>query len=83
LRLFTFPVKYHWKEQANLALIVQSAHQLVSLVDCSPLTVGTKLEHVYLPRPGCGNGGLMWSVVIHFIQPILDDRFTVVEINGA
>jgi hypothetical protein len=72
-RLITFPVKHHWSEQADIALIEKSAKALAELNIFRNL--------VYLPRPGCGNGGLTWTDVRPVIAPILDDRFTVVEIN--
>jgi O-acetyl-ADP-ribose deacetylase (regulator of RNase III) len=69
--LVVFPVKHEWMELADLALIQQSAYELIALAD--------RLEwrRVVLPRPGCGNGGLTWDQV----QPLLwdlDDRFVVV-----
>lgn len=35
-----------------------------------------------LPRPGCGNGRLRWEDVRKILEPILDDRFTVVRWKG-
>lgn len=75
--LFTLPVKHNWNEKADLALIMQSLALLRTEADSSLSLKG----HIYLPRPGCGNGGLQWSVVKPFIEPILDDRFVVVEIG--
>lgn len=47
------------------------------------LTTGTSqirpVNTVLMPRPGCGNGGLTWEQVKPIIEPILDDRFTVME----
>lgn len=72
LRLFTFPVKHHWKEKADLALIKQSAYELVELADFTT-------PRVYVPRPGCGNGGLEWRDVRPILGTILDDRFVIVD----
>lgn len=71
--LLSFPVKHHWQEEADPLLIARSAHELAALV--------TKLEYfkVVLPRPGCGNGRLMWAQVKPIIEPILDERFIVVN----
>ena len=50
--IYTFPVKHHWREPADISLIVRSAMQLSELVD----HYGDKT--VVIPRPGCGNGKL-------------------------
>lgn len=73
-RLVAFPVKHHWKEQADPDLIEKSARELVSMTDKFGWT------SVVMPRPGCGNGHLPWSLVEGIIEPILDDRFTVLEL---
>lgn len=71
--LIAMPVKEHWYEAANLGLIEESATAL------SVLANNLGLEHVVLPRPGCGNGQLSWPVVRACIATTLDDRFTVVN----
>jgi hypothetical protein len=70
--LASFPVKHHWHEQADLALIERSATQLVRLAD------KFGYENVFLPRPGCGNGRLSWPDVRPVLARTLNDRFTVV-----
>ena len=72
--LFTFPVKHHWSEIADMELIEQSAKDLHMMVykDYHPP------YEIYMVRPGCGNGGLRWSEVKPLID-WLDDRFVVVE----
>lgn len=78
---FTFPVKPEygahgepgWRVQAEPELIERSAHEIVALVNSLPLRY-----NILMPRPGCGNGGLKWDLVKPIIEPILDDRFTVV-----
>ena len=70
--LVSFPVKHNWWEKADPDLIVQSAHQLVTMAD----KFGWK--SVVIPRPGCGNGQLNWDDVKKVIEPILDDRFTII-----
>jgi hypothetical protein len=71
-RLFTFPVKHNWWEYATLELIEQSAHQLMENIDL----VGC--GKVFVPRPGCGHGGLQWPEVSAVLAPIVDDRVIVV-----
>lgn len=77
IRLFTFPVKAHWRDRADLGLIEQSASELVDFV--ADLERFRGPQRVYLVRPGCGNGGLRWAEVQPRLAPILDDRFIVVE----
>lgn len=72
----SFPVKHRWFEMADLALILQSAEELVMLADDQAWI--DKWQRVVLPRPGCGNGGLKWEVVAPVIGQILDDRFHVI-----
>jgi len=74
--LVTFPVKYNWWENADLALIRQSASQLSNMFTES---YGSK---VCLPKVGCGNGKLNWEDV----EPILDvylnrKPFLIVDID--
>jgi hypothetical protein len=78
--LVSFPVKPvfgphsepGWQAKADPQLIYSSSKELVFFAD----RYGWK--DVLLPRPGTGNGRLHWDVVKRIIQPILDDRFTVV-----
>lgn len=73
-RVFTFPVKHHWKQKADLELIQRSCTELVQL--CNDICPGVQ---IFMVRPGCGNGQLSWEEVQPHIAPLLDDRFTVVE----
>lgn len=67
-----FPVKKHWRDQADIDLIEKSARELVELTDSK------EWQNVVLPRPGCGNGRLQWNYVKQRIEPILDDRFAII-----
>jgi hypothetical protein len=71
-RLATFPTKHVWSQQSDLALIHQSAIQLVEMAD------KFGWEEIVMPRPGCGNGGLVWADVFTALVPVLDDRFKVI-----
>ena len=73
--LLTMPVKHHWAYQADPNLIVESAVQLAKLFPSGLDTC------IYMPRPGCGNGGLLWKDVKPLIKDILNDNFCVVEIS--
>jgi len=84
-RVFSYPVKWRWKERADPRLIKWSADELVGKLDAVNKVRNSELarvERVYMVRPGCGNGGLRWSVVRQIIEPILDDRFVIVEKNA-
>lgn len=72
-KLFSFPVKHHWRDEASFRLIERSAGELGALCDLYGI------HHVVLPRPGCGNGWRAWKDVKPILEPILDDRFTVLE----
>lgn len=72
---YSFPVKHHWREVADVELIVRSAEELLCAVETGDLVV-------VMPRPGCGNGGLRWEDVKPVIEPILDDRFHVITFGG-
>lgn len=69
--LVTFPVKHNWWEDADLDLIESSAYTLSYL--CNPII------KVAMPRPGCGNGRLLWKEVRPVLEPILDDRFHILS----
>jgi hypothetical protein len=74
LRIFAFPVKNHYRDKAKLDYIEESSHNLMAQIELY------KYDRVYLPRPGCGLGGLKWkSEVKPIISNILDDRVIVVD----
>ena len=68
--VYSFPVKHHWKDNADLELITRSAEEAMR-----ELT----LDRALLPRPGCGNGHLHWQQVHAVIADLLDDRFYVID----
>jgi hypothetical protein len=80
-KLITLPVKHEWMQQADLKLIEQS---LGILTHIDRRLEASKYEPptVYLPRPGCGNGGLKWEDVRPLCEK-LPDWFIVVEYDGT
>lgn len=68
--LLTFPVKHHWHEKADPALISASAKELLHLA-ALPDTV------YILPRPGCGNGHLSWDAVRPLISFLPDNVMVI------
>jgi hypothetical protein len=70
--VYTMPVKHHWRERADELLIARSASELVVVARAHGW------DQVVVPRPGCGNGGLLWSDVKPIVEPLFDDRYLVV-----
>lgn len=76
--LVTFPVKPvtgakgepGFSAMADLEIIEASAWRLLMM------TESFGWQEIVMPRPGAGNGGLIWRDVKRVLEPILDDRFT-------
>jgi len=78
-KLFTFPVKHEWHQKADPALIKQSCKQLQA---CVYAYTGKNFWDVYIPRVGCGNGGLTWSFVKSILGSNLNEnKFVVCSIT--
>lgn len=80
-RIWTFPTKHHYAQDADLDLIQHSAKRLVRLADLlqevrTAQNRSTDLV-VVMPRPGVGNGHLPWALVKERLEHLLDDRFVV------
>jgi hypothetical protein len=69
--IFTFPTKDKWWEKSILSLIIKSGEELLNLVN------EMRINEIYLPKVGCGNGGLKWEDVKPHLK-FLDDRFIVI-----
>lgn len=65
-RLFTFPVKSDWMSDARYDLITASVRQLLEWLKAPQ-------ETIVMPRPGCGNGGLLWKNVEPLLQELPDN----------
>lgn len=72
--LYSFPTKYHWWNKSDKILISISTNQLLGKINILADSIDKK---IYLPRPGCSNGGLEWKEVKPIIDK-LDDRFYIV-----
>lgn len=72
--IIAFPTKHHWRNQSDLELIKASAYRLVHLIE------RYDWSNVYLPKPGCFNGGLKWKDVKEELENILDDRVTIISL---
>lgn len=71
--IISFPTIDDLMEGAKLSLIENSAKELKNLM------YRFELRNVILPRPGSGIGGLQWSDVKTVLEPLLDDRITVIS----
>lgn len=71
--LCMFPVKHNWWEQADILLIQRSAEELAELANMYSSKVFAS------PRPGCGNGGLLWRDVKPILESILPVNVHIVD----
>lgn len=69
-----YPVKSYWRDKATLDLVHQSAWELRALAIALPNST------FVLPRPGCGNGGLLWDTVRPMIDYILPNNVHVIDL---
>lgn len=68
--LFSFPTKHDWKDSSDLKLIEQSCIQLKEVVEKFKIK-----GNVYLPAPGCANGGLDWEKQVKpIVEKYLNDN---------
>lgn len=71
--LFAFPVKHHWWEKADKALIAKSVHELTEIVTSYPDKIFA------LPLVGTGAGGLQSEDVWPLLQELPDNVVVVVQ----
>lgn len=71
--ILSFPTIDDLMDGAKLSLIKQSAEELKTIVQ------KFQLRNVVIGRPGVGIGGLQWKDVKAILEPIFDDRFTIVS----
>ena len=82
VKLIAFPVKHQWHQKADMELIEKSCIQLKEICSIIDSMEGNTQE-IYLPRPGCGNGGLQWKAVKPLLEEHLkSNKFKVVELYG-
>jgi hypothetical protein len=73
--IISFPTIDSLMDGSKIELIKNSATHLVSFAN------SLQLKNVILPRPGVGLGNLKWVDVKLVIEPLLDDRFTIVSFD--
>lgn len=70
------PVRFTFSQKPDMRLIEAGVEELVALANIYPW------EKVFLPRLGCGPGGLDWEETVRpLYKLILDDRFVVVHMD--
>ena len=82
--IITFPTKHNWFENSDLQLIERSAKEFINITSHIDAELKRCLKPsvtgYYLPRPGCGNGGLSWDVVKPVLEKyFIDDRIIIVS----
>lgn len=70
--VIAFPTMHSIFEPADLKLIIRSSELLAEMAN------KFNWNSIMIGRPGCGIGGLNWSNVKKELEPILDNRFTIV-----
>jgi hypothetical protein len=71
--IISFPTIDDLMDGAKLSLIKNSTEELVKMV------YRFELKNIILGRPGVGIGNLPWADVKSILEPLLDDRFTIVS----
>lgn len=75
-KLIVFPTKRHWRDPSPLDLVVKSTRELARLLIWEDLC--------FLPRPGCGKGGLSWEEQVKpAVKGLLQDNVVVVGRSGT
>ena len=72
VKIISFPTKHKWKDNSDITLINKSCEQIIEI--CNKFNI----ETCFIPVPGCGNGGLNYSVTVKpVLELMLDDRFYI------
>lgn len=70
--VIALPTKIHWRDPSPKYLVMRSLRSLRQLSEI------LNLHKVYLPPPGCSNGGLKWNDIKEEVEEILpENRFRI------
>lgn len=76
-KLFTFPTKENWRDDAKLELIDQSCRELKKYIGVFPDV------NIVMPKIGCGWGRLSWEqvkpVVEKYFGELTEEKFVIVD----
>lgn len=72
--IFSFPVKYYWRDKADIQLIKRSCEEL------NEIAIAYNIK-ILLPKPGCGAGQLKWDFVKNEIKDLLSDNIYIIDFN--
>lgn len=72
--LFSLPTKHNWKDKSDIELIKRSLYYISDY--CRVHFFPNK---VYIPKIGCGCGGLDWKDVKPLIEELYEKYFIVVD----
>lgn len=73
--IISFPTIDDLMEGAKLELIENSAKELKKMAE------RFELRNIIVPRMGVGIGGLSWKDVKPVVEPILNDKFTIISFD--
>jgi len=79
-KILTFPTKHHWQDPSDMNLIIRSASELAN--DLRVFRTHGRSIFFYIPRIGCGLGGLKWHNVIEAVRPFLNEPEFIFVSNG-
>lgn len=67
--IINFPTKEHWRNPSKIEWIEEGLNDLIKIIEYF------KIKCISLPRLGCSNGGLSWSVV----KPIIYEKLKNIQ----
>jgi len=73
-QIVNFPTKTHWRMPSQYVYIERGLIALRAYVQ------EHRMASLAMPAPGCGNGGLTWSIVKPMIEECLSGLDTVIEV---
>ena len=76
--IVTFPTKGHWRNQSIVTLIRDSYLRIITDPVYTLWRSRSKNGILYLPRPGCANGGLEWEDVKQELLPMWNRNVIII-----